>query len=102
MYQMYLDKNGKPITREEWSALFGNMAYKRIAHDPIPGGHLSTVWLGLNHAVGEGPPLIFESLTFWSGEEVMQRYSTLEEAAAGHAELLERLHKPPTGWTEPL
>lgn len=47
---------------------------------------VSTVWLGLDHNWGKGPPLIFETMVFpqrRSGE-YCERYSTEEAAVAGH------------------
>ena len=62
------------------------------------GGRLSTVWLGLDHSFGEGPPLIFESMVFAPGsrpEELDQvRYSTEQEALLGHARLLRKHFLP--------
>src|SRR5262249_41846496 len=42
-----------------------DMEYRRVAHDDLPdGSYLSTVWLGLDHGHGLGPPLIFETMRF--------------------------------------
>ena len=79
----YFDKLGNPITRELWSTLF-----KDILED---GTKISTVWLGLNHQFGNGPPLIFETMVFggkYDGEQ--ERYSTLEEAQNGHKIMLDK------------
>jgi hypothetical protein len=55
------------------------------------GGELSTVWLGLDHSFGAGPPLIFETMVFGGpNDEEQERYSTEEEAKAGHAAMVER------------
>ena len=50
-------------------------------------------------------PLLFESMVFSRGsldEEMMERYSTWEEAEAGHARLvqlvLDRFGEPKTAW----
>ncbi len=51
---------------------------------------VSTVWLGLDHSFGFGPPLIFETMVFdrlndgSSADLDMDRYSTLEDAELGH------------------
>jgi hypothetical protein len=48
---------------------------------------VSTVFLGLDHRYGDGPPLLFETLPFWHGdslEQFMQRYSTWQDAEQGH------------------
>lgn len=48
---------------------------------------VSTVFLGLDHSFGFGPPLIFETMIFGKGgwcDEYCDRYSTWQEAEAGH------------------
>src|SRR6185437_442758 len=47
---------------------------------------VSTIWLGLDHTLGDGSPLIFETMVFdghWDSE-LQWRYSTEEQARAGH------------------
>jgi hypothetical protein len=46
---------------------------------------VSTVFLGLDHSFGTGPPLLFESMVVGGPAEGLQaRYSTWDEAQAGH------------------
>jgi hypothetical protein len=58
---------------------------------------VSTVFLSLDHAfhVGteKGPPLLFETMVFGlpDGAEYQDRYSTWEEAEAGHREVVRKL-----------
>lgn len=88
------DKNGEPMGLTEWLRLFEDMEYRRVAWDVLPGdGHLSTVWLGLDHRYGHGPPLIFETMAFPNERygDIQERYSTLEEALAGHARIMAEL-----------
>lgn len=62
---------------------------RRVGSDNVNGHWVSTVFLGVDHQYGDGPPLVFETMVFPSEEnmreEYMERYSTLEEAEAGHA-----------------
>ena len=55
---------------------------------------VSTVFLGLDHSFGHGPPVLFETMVFrgrdGAGED-MWRYSTYDEAEAGHAKVVRRL-----------
>lgn len=57
---------------------------------------LSTVWIGVDHSFGDGPPLLYETMVFdleppaWNdvigvrhGDEQV-RYATRDEAEAGH------------------
>lgn len=50
---------------------------------------VSTVFLGIDHSFGHGPPLLFETMVFGGpldGEQ--RRYSTWGEAEAGHAAVM--------------
>ena len=87
----YLDKNGNPLTDEQYCALvMSKEDYKRVAEDTLADGKwISTVWLGIDHSFGDaGVPLIFETMVFPSKGNFrdlsMQRYATLDEAVAGH------------------
>jgi hypothetical protein len=86
---MCYDREGKPLT--SWRARVG--IEKRVAETTLPDGKwVSTVWLGLDHGYGSGPPLIFETMVFAAkGSEITSfmdlycvRYSTEAEARAGH------------------
>lgn len=59
------------------------------------GGYVSTVWLGLDHSWLGGPPLIFESMCFPEGRD-QDRYSTEEQAKAGHAAMVRKWSNPRT------
>jgi hypothetical protein len=83
-----------------WAVAFENMEYRRIAWTELPGRrHVSTVWMGLDHAFGDGPPLIFESMAFqktgkpFRDELDCERYSTEAEARAGHEAMVRRLRE---------
>ena len=86
----YYDRKGQPIdAKEVYSA---SHSYKRVAYTELPNGlRVSTVWLGLDHNWGEGKPLIFETMVFSPDrllEVYAKRYTTEEEAVAGHDEAL--------------
>lgn len=101
MRHAILTKDGQIVFCEfyEWAAWFEKSPDRVIAHDQRLGLRLSTVFLGL------GPPLWFETMlfgpyweheledrTYWAGQDLeVRHYSTLEEAKAGHAEILEWL-----------
>lgn len=61
-----------------------------VAKDEVNGYRISTVFLGLDHSFGDGPPLLFETMVFtgddW-GDLECERYSTYDEAEAGHAQM---------------
>jgi hypothetical protein len=78
----------KPAELLEWARWFETND-RKVARDTIGDVCVSTVFLGIDHRFGDGPPLIFESLVFGGPlDQEMRRYSTWDEAVAGHAELL--------------
>lgn len=87
----YYDRYGIPIDLQTWAELLHQQGYDRLASTRFKLGtheiHVSTVWLGLDHSFNGGPPLIFETMIF-GGEhdQYQERYSTEEEALAGHKE----------------
>ncbi len=51
--------------------------------------YISTVFLGLDHSFGEGPPLLFETMVFGGEHDQDQRrYSTKKDAIEGHEEIV--------------
>jgi len=87
MIRIY-DRNGKRISMERFSFLLGDLSYKRVGYTELdPGLAVSTVWLGIDHNwSGHGRRLIFETAVIRSGTfDIRDRYSTLQEAKAGHA-----------------
>jgi hypothetical protein len=76
----------------EWGRCFES-ADRIVAQDTIGSVRVSTVFLGLDHSfLPGGPPLFFETMTF--GQPLDQecvRYSTWEEAEAGHTAMLLRV-----------
>jgi hypothetical protein len=62
----------------------------RVALTKLDNADVSTVFLGLDHSFGDGPPELFETMIF-GGEhhEFCERYSTWEAAEAGHARAVE-------------
>ena len=94
MDKYVLDKDGRtPVACElmTWAQAFetrkGSVDPWRVASTTILDSvHVSTVFLGLDHQYGDGPPLLFETMIFGGDLDGWQdRYSTWEEAEAGHA-----------------
>lgn len=80
----FYDRSGRRITAREWSELRADGPV-HIGDTTIDGARVSTVWLGIDHAWGDGPPIIFETMVF--GGELdgeIWRYSTEDQAARGH------------------
>jgi hypothetical protein len=74
----------------DWGKWF-QTANRVVARNENDGVVVSTVFLGLDHRFGgKGPPLIFETMIFGGPrDQETYRYSTWEEAEAGHRKLLE-------------
>jgi len=67
---------------------------RTVKKDTIGESLVSTVFLGIDHGFGEGPPLLFETLVFKGPlADEMDRYSTWEQAEQGHAAMVERVRK---------
>ena len=70
----------------------------RVKRDVLADGRVvSTVRLPLDHSFGNGPPLWYETMVFPSEENFMDsechRYTTKDQAEAGHSKVVERLSK---------
>jgi hypothetical protein len=65
--------------------LVENTDDRHVAWTEFEGGHVSTVFLGLDHNWFGSPPLLFETMIFGGPEDgYCERYSTWDEADAGH------------------
>lgn len=95
-YYLNEDKTYREATLEEWSEQFEHMD-RHVGNDIVLGKHVSTVWLGLDHNLFGGEPHLFETMVFSehrSGTDIyMERYSTWDEAVAGHQKAIEWVKK---------
>ena len=91
------DRRGHPISINEWTVLFEDPTYQRVAYYEGGGYKVSTVWLGLDHGWGSDSPIIFETLVLRGVDEpeFMRRYSTEKDALDGHAEIISMLESAP-------
>lgn len=77
-------------TLGEWAVwLEAHGDRKRVAETTLPDGRwVSTVFLGLDHGFGDGPPILFETMVFRGegdlADEYQERCSTWEEALLMH------------------
>jgi hypothetical protein len=77
---------------EEWANSY-EMTNRRVGFDENDKYSVSTVFLGLNHAFDDGPPMLFETMVFKQGSNTdveMDRCSTWDEAEAMHAKFVEQ------------
>ncbi len=70
----------------EWASWY-QTAERRVAKTEGNDVRVSTVFLGIDHSFGDGPPELFETMIF-GGEhdDDQRRYSTWDEAEKGHLE----------------
>ncbi len=80
----------------EWAEAFEKKD-RHIGDDTIYGVRVSTVFLGIDHNYfDQGDPLLFETMIFLGRtEEGMMRYSTYEQAEAGHKSAVENIRHHP-------
>jgi len=91
MSEYYTLQGHKAVPSSEWPTLSADQ--KRVAADNVGEAWVSTVFLVLNHSwIVDGPPLIFETMVFDGPHDgFCDRYSTWDEAAAGHARVVANL-----------
>ncbi|MGI9403000.1 MAG: hypothetical protein ACR2OF_00635 [Hyphomicrobium sp.] len=83
--------DGKKVVPEpdltKWSQWYEKAREERIvAKTNVGDMNVSTVFLGLDHSFGDGPPLLFETMIFGGPEdqEYQERCSTWEQAEQMH------------------
>ena len=91
-----LDKENNPVLIDsvtEWVRIYVKMN-RRVQSTKLPelNASVSTVFLGLDHQWGVGPPILFETMIFGSDlDGYQERYSTWDEAVKGHKIAVELL-----------
>lgn len=90
-----MDENGNPKPEPDllaWAKWF-EKAERQLALDKVGGVRVSTVFLGLDHSFGQdGPPLLYETMVFGGKlDQEQERYSTRDDALAGHSRILARI-----------
>lgn len=107
----YYDINRKPISAEQFALLKWD-ADGRVSDYAVIGRHsfgtgrgeVSTVWLGLDHSFGHGPPVVFETLIFGGDQRLADiearphdilafNHWLIAKYALDHLENLERRHR---------
>jgi len=91
-----LDADNQPVRVRDldaWAHWFENSGDRRVVARTIVGTlAVSTVFLGIDHRfIGKGPPLLFETMVFGGDDDMMRRYSTWDDAEAGHNVLVKQL-----------
>ncbi len=89
----WFDMGGSRISTNEYIARTkANPKWRCIARTDVGERYVSTVLLGIDHGCGDGPPIIFESMTFPECDPC-DRYSTREQALEGHARMVAEVER---------
>lgn len=103
-----LDDNGnpRPATMEEWVKMFEDSEGRIVKQEYVGKLFISTVFLGLDHGWGNGPPVLWETMVFHPNPEPlnkkrrfnMPRHKMVEldgytERCSGNKEQAEAMHE---------
>ena len=85
-HYILVDGEPRPVDLLTWGKWL-QTAERQLARTTVSEGvEVSTVFLGLDHSFGQGPPLIWETMIFGGPHDSYQpRASTLAAAEAQHA-----------------
>jgi hypothetical protein len=93
----YLDDNNREIpchSEADWQRSWEQKRAGRwrVGRDEIDGVDVSTVFLGLDHALYNYGPICWETMVFGGPFDMYQRrYASYEQAVSGHARTVEAI-----------
>jgi hypothetical protein len=94
LFYILKNKNPIPAINSITFAKYFEKANRHVADTKIGKIRVSTVFLGLDHQFGEGPPILFETMVFGGRLDGQQnRYYTWTEAEKGHDEMVKFIKK---------
>lgn len=82
-----LDDQGNSVeaSLEAWGEFFGQSDKRQLARDEVGDITISTVFLGIDHGFGDGPPVLWETIIFGGKHDrYEERYSSRDDALVGH------------------
>lgn len=80
------DKQGRPLTVDEWNKLLADDSYRLVAETRVRDGRITTIWMGMSFPFDGDTVRVFES-AFRPDLGIprkLDRYATEAEARAGH------------------
>lgn len=89
-----LDEAHTPVVTDltTWAVWMRDATRWRVKSEEVQGAHLSTIFLGLDHRYGAGPPLLFETMVLGGPlDQEQERCSTWAEAEAQHEAMKQRI-----------
>jgi hypothetical protein len=95
-----LDHAGEPVGCDDvtvWGAWMQADENVIVAQEDVGDFRVSTVFLGIDHAFGGGPPVLWETIIFGPGGTCLdgypRRYRSRAEAVEWHADALAEAHR---------
>lgn len=89
------DGHGSPILADllTWCVFFENDSNRCVAETFVGEGRVSTVFMGLDIGLGEGPPILWETLVMGGpcNNQKERCAGGKEQAEAMHAAMVERV-----------
>lgn len=90
-----LDDSGNPVIEPDIvkaDAFLRNIEARRVAETIVGDVRVSTVFLALDHAHGDGEPVLWETMVFGGPLDQHQaRYRSKADAIAGHADAVNQV-----------
>lgn len=82
-----------PADLMTWGKWFGTTD-RHVARETIGDADISTVFLGMDHSFGCGPPLLFETMVFGGKmDQEQDRCTTWDEAEKMHRRMVDRVRE---------
>ena len=90
-----LDDNGNPVQLPDGVFPNNKPASQFHLKTKVKEYEISTVFLGLDHSHGHGPPVLFETMVFGGDKYdcVQERYYTKKEAIKGHKKIVKEVEE---------
>jgi RimJ/RimL family protein N-acetyltransferase len=93
-----LRADGTPVEEpdlERWAHWMADAHARRVAWTEVGQWTISTVFLGIDHSFGHGPPLLWETMVFGPApwDDAQWRYTNREAALAEHDQIAERVRR---------
>lgn len=82
-------KEGDIFKWSKWTSDHWNK--RRVAQTQVANKIVSTVFLGLDHSWGDGPPLLWETMVFPDNEEMDRCTGNREQASAMHLKMVKKV-----------
>lgn len=95
-----LDDNGNAVKTDDIRAWDKATSSRQsvIGRTIVGTVTVSTVFLGMDHGWGEGPPVLWETMIFGGKhDEFQERYTSRSDAIAGHLRAVKRVLKERKG-----